>query len=82
MFLGYVLSGCAKIPGRRALSPVMRVRARSTEAPVSRVQFDTPKKALVVAAPVLLVSSAESVVSTAVSVQISIDGVLAAEDAN
>ena len=51
------------------------------DAPVSRVQFDVPK-ALVVAAPVSMVSSAERVVTTAVSVPISFDGVVAVENGN
>ena len=54
--------GMREMSGRRAVSPVMRARARSMDAPVSGVQFDAPEKAMVVATPVSLVSSAEQVV--------------------
>ena len=70
-----------EMSGRRAVSLVMYVRTRPTDTPVLRGQFDAPKKALVGAAPVSLVSFAERVVTTAVSVPpISIDGVVAPED--
>ena len=58
----------------------MRVRVRHMDAPVSRVQLDASKKALAVAAPVLLVSSTERVVTTAVSVPASVEGVMVVED--
>lgn len=58
--------------GRHAVSPVMRVRPQSMDVPVLRVQIDTPRKALVVAAPVSLVSSAERVVTAAVSIPVSV----------
>lgn len=60
----------------------MRVRARSMDAAVLRGQFDAPMKALVMAAPVSLMPSAERVVPTAVSVPFSGDGVIAVEDEN
>lgn len=48
------------------------------DAPVSLVKFNAPKKALVVTAPA--VSSAERVVTTAVTVPSSVEGVIAVED--
>ena len=71
--------GMCEKSGRRAVSPVMRGHARSMDAPVSRVQLDAPKKALAVAAPVMLLSSAGRVVAAAVSVPISVEGVMAVE---
>lgn len=60
----------------------MRDRARTMDVPVSRLRLDTPWKALVVAIPVSLVSSAERVVFSVVSVPISTDSVVAVEYGN
>ena len=59
--------------------PVVRDRARSKDVRICRVPFDDPNKVFLVAVPVSMVSSAGRVFTTAVSVPISVDPVMAVE---
>lgn len=55
-----------EIYSQSAASPAIRVPARSRNIPVSRVKCAATKRTVIVASPVLLVSSTGSVVTTAV----------------
>ena len=67
--------GIGVVSGRRVVSNVMRVRARSMDIPISRAKCEVPKKVLVIASPALLTSS-KSINTTAVAVPIAAEQVM------
>ena len=58
--------GVLEVSGRSAVSPAIRVRARSRDVSVARAACASTEKTMVIASPALLASPTESVVITAV----------------